>query len=68
MEERISDEVMDTFKQQILGKKIRVKTKDVEGICEYFGYNPNFPSWKIQVTIGRMPITHLKISDIELLE
>lgn len=64
--DKISDDIIISIREQILGK--RIKVKNVIGICEYFGYNEYFPSWKLQVTIGRMPISHLELSDIELLK
>jgi len=65
MEERISEETLDELRKQILGKKIEVR--DVVGLCEYFGYNKYFPTYGLQVTIGRMPITNLKLTEIKVL-
>ena len=65
MEERISEETLDELRKQILGKKIEVR--DNGGICEYFGYNKYLPTYGLQVTIGRMPITNLKLTEIKVL-
>ena len=72
---RIPEETIEEIRQSLIGKRIHVqytdtkgKRKEAEGICQYFGYNKFFPSWKLQVTIGRTPITHLELSDIKLIE
>lgn len=56
--------------QQLLGKRVLVKTKtgDVGGIMEFLGYNDMFPSWGLQITIGRMPIQNISLSDIKVLD
>ena len=64
--ERIADEQLTLIRESLIGKKI--KARGVTGICEYFGYNDWFPKWKLQVTIGRMPIPYLELSDIELVD
>ena len=64
--ERIADEQITLIRETLIGKKI--KARGVTGICEYFGYNDWFPNWKLQVTIGRMPIPYLELSDIELVD
>jgi hypothetical protein len=56
--------------QQLLGKRVLVKTKtgEVGGIMEFLGYNNRFPSWGLQITIGRMPIQNISLSDIQVLD
>ena len=74
MTEKFVKELQDKF----LGKRIRVPWENktgfgikrpddcVVGICEFIGPNPTFPSWGLQVTIGRMPITNVDYKKIEL--
>ena len=56
--------------QQLLGKRVLVKTKtgEVGGIMEFLGYNNWFPSWGLQITIGRLPIQNISLSDIKVLD
>ena len=56
--------------QQLLGKRVLVKTKtgEVGGILQFLGYNPNFPSWGLQATVDRMPIQHVSLSSIKVLD
>jgi hypothetical protein len=64
--ERIANEQITFIRETLIGK--RVRARDIIGVCEFFGYNDFFPSWKLQVTIGRLPVTHLELSDIELVD
>jgi hypothetical protein len=64
--ERIANEQITFIRETLIGK--RVRARDIIGVCEFFGYNEFFPSWKLQVTIGRLPVTHLELSDIELVD
>jgi hypothetical protein len=74
MTEKFVKELQDKF----LGKKIRVpwvnesgfgivrENDTITGICEFIGPNPTFPSFGLQVTIGRMPIRNVDYKKIEL--
>lgn len=62
----MTDIQIEAIRETLIGKTI--KARGIVGVCEYFGYNEFFPSWKLQVTIGRMPIPYLELSDIELVE
>jgi len=64
--ERIVEDQINFIRETLIGKRIRAR--DIIGVCEFFGYNEFFPSWKLQVTIGRLPVTHLELSDIELVD
>ncbi len=73
--ERIPQEQIELLRESLVGKMIGVhftflngKRTYTRGICQYFGYNDFYPSFKLQVTIDRTPITHLELSDIELLD
>lgn len=52
-----------------LGKRIRVPFRDstVTGICKFIGHNPHLPTWELQVTIGRLPISNVDETKIELI-
>lgn len=66
------------LQEKYLGKRIQIpysylnnigsSRPTVEGICKFIGHNPNFPSWGIQVTIERMPVTNVDISTIKIIE
>lgn len=64
------------LRDKYLGKRIEVPyshpmkvgsaKETVAGICQYIGINPMFPSWGIQVTIDRLPISNVDISKINI--
>jgi len=69
MTQRIPQDVIDHMHTLFMGKKITFENMSGErfvGNCEFMGYNPNFPSWEFQVTVDRFPVTHVKVSTIEL--
>jgi hypothetical protein len=55
---------------KFLGKRVSVKYKDVYaghevvGTCTFLGINENFSDKGLQVTVARMPIWGIQISDI----
>ncbi len=61
-----------------LGKKIEVPYKHpmnvgsekptVAGICQFIGHNSVFPSWDLQVTIDRMPISNVDPLTIKIIQ
>lgn len=55
--------------QSSIGKRVSVKMADksvVCGVLQFAGNNENFPSWGLQLTIDRMPITNVDVNNIEL--
>jgi hypothetical protein len=64
--ERISQEQIEQLRLALVGKRVRVR--NMAGICKYFGYNEYIPSFGLQVTIERTPVTNLKLTDITLLD
>ena len=76
IEERIPESTIEVLREQLLGKRIAVSGQkyqgrplgDIVGKCEYFGYNPFFPEWNLQVTINRMPIANVSISQIKIVD
>ncbi len=67
--ELIDEKTIELFRESIMGKRVRVKTKDgsTSGTVQYFGYNKHIPSWGLQVTLDRFPILNIQLKDIELL-
>lgn len=66
----ITPELKKLLEEQFLGKRISVKTKtgNIAGICQFIGNNEFFPSWGLQVTVSRMPLTNVEIKNISLIE
>jgi hypothetical protein len=75
-ETKIPDVTIAAMREQLLGKRISVSGQlyqgkpigDIVGKCEYFGYNQFLPSWGLQVTIDRMPISNVLLSQIKIVE
>ena len=65
----ITPEIKKMLEDQFLGKRVMVKTKigKIGGICQFIGNNEYIPSFGLQVTVSRMPITNVEIKDITLL-
>jgi hypothetical protein len=69
MKQIIPQEIVDQLQEQFLGKRISVEDEKGErwvGECQFIGPNPFFPSWGLQVTINRTPVTNVKIKSIHL--
>jgi len=80
--QRLTDDTIKAMRAMLLGNRVKVtgcKSKNlmadgtynfgnVVGECTFFGYNPHFPSFGLQITVDRMPLTNIDISQIELLE
>ena len=57
--------------QTLIGKRVLIKTDkgvEVGGILEFLGYNEHMPTWGLQATIGRMPIQHVSLDNIKVLD
>lgn len=77
-EKEMNDKFVKELQDKFLGKRIsvpwtnttgfgtKIPNDTVVGICEFIGPNPLFPSWGLQVTIGRMPITNVDYTKIKL--
>lgn len=66
---KLSDKQIDELRNKFLGQKISLTDGDGDkwvGIANFIGHNPFFPSWGLQITIGRTPITNVKIDSIKL--
>jgi hypothetical protein len=65
----IPQEQIEKMKEQFIGKRISVETKDGigwVGNCEFIGYNKYLPSWGFQVTLDRTPIQYVIPESIKL--
>lgn len=65
----ITPEVKKILEDKFLGKRVMVKTKigKIGGVCQFIGNNEYIPSFGLQITVDRMPITNIQIQDITLL-
>jgi hypothetical protein len=74
---QLTPQQIKQLQDKFLGKRIKVpiqKRADgmgsynstVTGDCQFIGYNPMFPSFGLQVTLDRMPITNVDHTKIKL--
>jgi hypothetical protein len=65
----ITPEMKKSLEDKFLGKRVMVKTKHgkIGGICNFIGNNEYVPSFGLQITVDRMPITNVEIKDISLI-
>lgn len=72
----MTQEFIKELQDKFLGKRIRVPwnsaysyrdSDTVTGICTFIGINEHFPSWNLQVTVDRLPLTNVDHTKIELL-
>ena len=71
MEERLPDDVLKHLEETFKGKRISFEDSKGQtwiGECYFIGHNSFFPSWGLQITVDRTPITNVKLSSIKLLE
>lgn len=69
--QKIPESLIEQLKERFLNKKISVidsKGTRWVGICNFIGLNPFIPSWGLQVTLNRTPLTNLEIKNIELFD
>lgn len=75
MEGMIPESTLEVLREQLLGKRVQVTGQfhgkipmgPVAGRCEYFGYNKFFPKWGLQITVDRMPLTNISLSQISII-
>lgn len=75
----LTQEELEDLRAKFLGKKISIKHENTtgygvpsrdglaSGICKFIGYNENFPSWELQVTLDRTPLTNVDHKTIKLI-
>lgn len=68
--EKISEDILKEIRLLFIGKKIKLEGDGGKhvGLCKFIGYNKYLPSWNLQVTLNRTPISNVKLSSIELYE
>ena len=69
--DKLPEEVLKHLEETFKGKRISVKGNGGEtyvGNCYFIGYNPNLPSWGLQVTLDRFPISNVILSSIKIVE
>lgn len=69
--DRLPEDVLKHLEETFKGKRISVvdgKGETWVGECYFIGHNPYLPSWGLQVTLGRTPISNVILSSIKLVE
>ena len=65
----LTKQEIEELNAKFLNKRILVidnTGKTIGGKCTFIGFNSLFPSWGLQVTVGRMPITNVNPKNIKL--
>jgi hypothetical protein len=68
---RLPDDVLKHLEETFKGKRISVEDSKGEmwiGECYFIGHNPYLPSWGLQVTLDRTPISNVILSSIKIVE
>ena len=67
---QLNQQTLDILKDQFLGKKLSIKTikGNFVGKCTFIGPNEFFPSFGLQITLDRTPVTNVEIKNIKLVE
>ena len=71
MDNRLPDDVLKHLEETFKGKRISIEDSKGEvwvGECYFIGHNPYLPSWGLQVTLDRTPISNVKLSSIKIVE
>lgn len=66
----IDQAIIKELNDRFLGKRILVENNEgrFAGYCTFIGNNEFFPSYELQVTIDRTPVTNVRINSIRLAE
>ena len=67
---QIDQQTLQILQEQFLGKRVSVDTPKGKfaGVCNFIGHNEFFPSFGLQITLDRTPVTNIEIRNIKLLE
>lgn len=71
MEQKMTQQEIDDLKRKFQGERVSLidgKGEKWVGQVYFIGYNPYFPSWELQVTLDRTPITNVNPKSIRKLE
>lgn len=54
--------------QKLIGQKVFLTKNDltIGGTLQFVGPNEHFPSWGIQATIDRMPVTNIDLNKLKV--
>lgn len=69
--DRLPEDVLKHLEETFKGKRISVKDSKGEtwiGECYFIGHNPYLPSWGLQVTLDRHPVSNVILSSIKIVE
>ena len=69
--DRLPEDVLKHLEETFKGKRISVvdgKGETWVGECYFIGHNPYLPSWGLQVTLDRTPISNVVLSSIKIVE
>jgi hypothetical protein len=67
----MTQQEIDDLKRKFQGERVSLidgKGEKWVGQVYFIGYNPYFPSWELQVTLDRTPITNVNPKSIRKLE
>lgn len=68
--EKLTNEQVKELQDKFLNKNISVMEnngKITGGLCTFIGYNEFIPSWGLQVTLSRTPVTNFELKSIKLI-
>jgi hypothetical protein len=71
MEQKMTQQEINDLKRKFQGERVSLidgKGEKWVGQVYFIGYNPYFPSWELQVTLDRTPITNVDPKSIRKLE
>ena len=69
--DKLPDDVLKHLVETFKDKRISVRNDKGEtfvGNCYFIGHNPYLPSWGLQVTLDRHPVSNVVLSSIKLVE
>lgn len=71
MEQRMTQQEIDDLKLKFEGQRVSLidgKGEKWIGQVDFIGYNSYLPSWDLQVTLNRTPISNVDVKSIRKLE
>lgn len=71
MEHQLTQQQINDLKRRFQGERVSLidgKGEKWVGRVDFIGYNPYFPTWELQVTLERTPITNVDPKSIRKLE
>lgn len=71
MEQKMTQQEINDLKRRFQGERVSLidgKGEKWVGQVNFIGYNPYLPSWDLQVTLDRTPISNVDVKSIRKLE